>query len=40
MYGKDAEEHNRQLQSMLERAEQMGIRLKLSKCTFCSNEVK
>ena len=40
VYGKDAEEHNRHLQSMLERAEQMGIRLKLSKCTFCSNEVK
>ena len=37
---KDAEELNRHLQSMLQRAEQVGIRLKLSKCTFCNNEVK
>ena len=40
VYGKDAEEHNKHLLRMLERAEQMGIRLKLSKCTFCSNEVR
>ena len=40
VYGKNAGEHNKHLPRILERAEQMGIQLKLSKCTFYSNEVK
>ena len=40
VYGETAIEHNTNLEACLDRAERMGVRLKLSKSTFCSPEVK
>ena len=40
VYGRTAKEHNTNLQACLSRAEEMGVRLKLGKSTFCSPEVK
>ena len=40
VFGETAAEHNTNLEECLNRAERMGVRLKLSKSTFCSPEVK
>lgn len=40
VHGETAAEHNKNLEACLSRAERMGVRLKLSKSTFCSPEVK
>ena len=39
IYGRDVEEHNRNLRATLERAKDRGVTLKLSKSTICSTEV-
>ena len=39
VYGATVDEHHRNLEACLQRAEEKGVRLKLSKSTFCSSEV-
>ena len=39
VYGRDGEEHNRNLRATLQRAKEKGITFKLSKSTFCAPEV-
>ena len=39
VYGVTVDEHHRNLEACLQRAEEKSIRLKLSKSTFCSSEV-
>ena len=40
VYGKDDEEHNKNMEGMLNRAKEKGVTLKLSKSTICESEVK